>query len=197
MKKFKFRVFLLLIIALILVILPNIALAQDNTYVTLGITLGDPTGILGRWQINPNQGIEASLGFIMIKPLFSYDPNEDKYIDLVKLNLSVCYIFNMFLTRQWDLPLYLGVGLNFKFEGSGYTRIGVKGTVGIEKLFEYKAIKWSLFADFSIIMNFTPEKQGVIDWLVAVFENDPDTLDYFFEAFNLQFTIGFRIYIPT
>lgn len=197
----KLNIIFIITICFILILIPNISHAQQNrSFITLGIGLGEPTGIVGRWHFTPNQAIQADLGFTLIRPFFNNTPNVAYDSDMIKFNLSISYIHNYFLTREWDLPFYLGVGVNFRFDSSKITRFGVKfPTLGIEKFFRYHSLEWSIFFDTSLVINFTPEGEGLFDYFRIIGDLDPDTdwTDVFFDVFNIQFNIGLRFFIPT
>ncbi|MFW5890782.1 MAG: hypothetical protein ACOCUI_01030 [bacterium] len=201
MKDNKRLIVIIGVLLVSLLLLPGIVFAQtDRSFIALGISIGEPTNLIGRWHLNPNQAIEVNGGFTLVSPFFNnindtfYDSNK------IKFNLSGKYIYNLFLTRSWDLPLYLGVGINLKFESLNVTRFGIiLPTIGLEKMFRTGAVEWGIYIESSAVTNLTPEGQSVIDWLGVVFDMDPETNwpNYFYDAFDIHFNIGLRFYIQT
>lgn len=191
---------LIVIVLLVLLLVPGLLMAQDsNAFFSLGVGLGEPSYIAGRYYLNPNNLIEVNLGLTLVRPFFNnisevYDSN------MIKLNLGIGYVINLFLTRTWDLPLYLGAGINLRFDSYNVTRFGIKFPyIGIEKMFQSGALKWGLYLDLAVITNLTPEGQGFVDWVIVVFDEDPltNSMSYFLDVFDLQFTFGLRFYIRT
>ena len=195
-KQMKFKIFFIPII-IVLLCVPNVLFAQESrSCISLGLAIGEPTSAVGRWYMNPNQALEATLGVTLVRPLWNLD-SEKSYGEKIKFNIGLSYIYNLFLTRKWNFPLYLGVGLNIRFESSSVTTFGIKfPTIGIEYMFRAKALKIGICFETSIVTNLLPAGQNVVDWITAVFRSDPNTLKYFYDAFDLQFSLGIRFYIP-
>ncbi len=196
----KIKLSLIIGLFIILVLIPGLIYSQSRkSYILLGFSLGEPTALAGRWQFNPNQGIEVTLGATLLSPFFNEaDPPEVYDADKIKFNIGVTYIYNLFLTRKWDLPLFLGAGINFKFESNSITRFGIKlPSIGIEKIFRSNALKWGIYFDVGLITNLTPEEQSVFDWITSLGDSTEDSWYYFYQAFDIHITIGLRFYIPT
>ena len=194
----KVKISILVILVLLTTLIPSILFAQSK-YITLGISLGEPTSVVGRWQFNPNQAIEVDLGATLLRPFFriAYDNRTLYDVNKIKVNLGLSYVYNFFLTREWDLPLYLGAGINVRFESSRVTRFGITlPTIGLEKMFQSGALKWGICTELSLITNLTPEGQGLIDWIGSWGNPDINTLSLFYDTFDIQFSIGMRFYIP-
>ena len=69
----------------------------------LGIILGDPTGLSGKWYINSEHAIDFAVGA--------------GWFGGYSLHIHADYLFHFLLTSHpvFDLPLYIGVGPTFAF----------------------------------------------------------------------------------
>ena len=105
---------------IILLSLGTISSAQDKYY-GIGIILGEPSGLSGKYWLNNTNALDFGLGFS-----FTNFNNSQ-----LQLNCDYLWnIYNLFKTSE-KLVIYCGPGIKILTGGSNDSRLGVRGVTGI------------------------------------------------------------------
>ena len=104
----------------ILLILGTISQAQDKGY-GIGIILGEPSGLSGKYWLNNTNALDFGLGFS-----FTSFNNS-------RLQLSCDYLWNNYnlLKTSEKLVIYYGPGAKLLTGGNNDAKLGVRGVAGI------------------------------------------------------------------
>ena len=128
----------LFVVAIFLQIKVN---AQDRGF-GLGIILGQPTGVSGKYWTNGQNAFDFAAAW-------SFSENGN-------LLLQADYVWHMFRLIQVSegkLPLYVGVGGEITF--ANRTRVGVRVPVGLDYLFANAPV--DIFLEIVPILELVPE----------------------------------------
>lgn len=105
---------------IILLLLGTISPAQDKGY-GIGIILGEPSGLSGKYWLNNTNALDFGLGFS-----FTNFNNSQ-----LQLNCDYLWnIYNLFKTSE-KLVIYCGPGIKILTGGSNDAKLGVRGVAGI------------------------------------------------------------------
>jgi hypothetical protein len=131
----------------------------------LGIILGDPTGLSGKWYINPDHAIDFAIGA--------------GWFTGHSLRIHADYLFHFHLTSNstFDLPLYIGVGPAFAFwygdyrdgywgtkEYYGDPRFGLGVRVPFGVSFQFNEVPLDLFIEVVPSIGLLPGIGFFFDW---------------------------------
>ncbi len=112
------KILLLLTFIFILVLATNL-LAQESGY-GIGVILGEPTGISGKYWLNDVNAVDAGLAF-------------DLFNGKSSLAIHADYLYHNTNLIKWKykLPVYYGFGLRMRFSSNTSSLFGVRGIAGV------------------------------------------------------------------
>ena len=118
---------LTVVIILVVILFCGQAVAQDKVF-GLGVLLGEPIGLSGKWWLTRTIAIDGAVAWS-----FAGDGG-------VQLHADVLYHkFDLLHINEDKLPLYFGVGPRVKFEtDDGDTIFGIRFPVGINYIYAEK-----------------------------------------------------------
>ncbi|MFI5252799.1 MAG: hypothetical protein ACHQQQ_10250 [Bacteroidota bacterium] len=137
----KVLIFTLTIIASMFLWL-NSARAQ-RTGSGVGIIVGEPTGLSGKFWVNQISAVDVGLAW--------------SFIDEGSFHVHADYLwhsYNDFRTEDY-IAIYYGIGGRIKTSTSGGGRLGVRGTIGLD--FFLKDAPFDAFIEAAPIMDLTPK----------------------------------------
>ena len=122
--------------------------AANKTF-GLGIMLGAPTGLSGKYFFSPVSAIDFGVGFIRYY----------RYRDGLHLHADYLYHpINLVSTQPFELPLYFGVGArifdfddNDRFDDDGFA-LGVRVPLGIA--FDFNEVPLDVFIELALVIDF-------------------------------------------
>ena len=132
------------VIAVIVVMLASSAWAADDRTFGIGVIAGEPTGITGKYMLNPNNAIDAGVGWKT-----SGDNEFHIYADYL------FHIHDLIKVSRGALPVYVGGGLRWVDRDKKDNEFGIRLPVGLEYLFEQ--VPLGAFAEVVPVLNLTPD----------------------------------------
>lgn len=127
----------------VFVAIPGIALAEGGPF-GLGITIGEPTGISGKYVLSTRNAIAGAIAW-------SLDDDND-------VHLQADYLFHWYdeiSIAKGRLPIFAGVGGRIRFRENRDDDVGVRIPVGLAYLFE--EAPFDAFVEIVPTLNLTPE----------------------------------------
>jgi len=131
---------------------------EANKTFGLGIMLGAPTGLSGKYFLGPDTALDFGLGTI-----YGYRDRRGVHLHLDFLWHPV----NLVKTRPFELPLYFGIGGRllsgrrcYHWDPHGYcdyyydhyTALGARVPVGIA--FDFNNVPIDIFLEFALVLDF-------------------------------------------
>ena len=132
---------IIIICAVALIAIPQITLAQDSGF-GLGIIVGDPTGLSGKYWLGNNSAIDGAAAWS-----FGGDGALHLHADYLLHNFSLITI------PKGKLPLYYGIGGRIKF--SDDARVSVRIPVGLDYMLEGAPL--DLFLEIVPMLDLVPD----------------------------------------
>jgi len=133
----------LLTLAVVLVAAARPAAAADNR-LALGIMVGEPTGISGKYWLGPDRAIDGGASWSV-----SHDNAFDLHADYL------FHDFGWFETGSGYLPLYYGVGGRLLMDDRN--RLGVRVPVGLSYLTDTRRVEF--FMEAAPIVDLVPDTE--------------------------------------
>lgn len=136
---------------------------EGSSYVSngkfgLGLELGEPTGLNGKWFLGANHALDFGVG----------DLYHNFYVDGDGLHVYLDYLWHpvqLASTADFKLPFYVGVGgrlwfFNYRCPGGcdGATLFGVRVPLGID--FDLNKVPLDIFAEFVPTFDFYRNYNG-------------------------------------
>lgn len=121
----------------------SVALAEGGPF-GLGIILGEPTGISGKFHLSKTNAIDGALAWSL------QDDND--------LHLHGDYLYHNYswiITDTGELPVYFGIGGRIKLREKHDDEIGIRFPVGLAYIFE--EAPFDIFVEVVPIMNLAPD----------------------------------------
>ena len=93
-------------------------LAQDSGF-GLGVILGEPTGLSGKYWLDNNNALDIALGY-------SFIPKD------AKISMHVDYLYHLqdVIQSEESITLYYGFGLRLRARSGKQGSFGVRGVIG-------------------------------------------------------------------
>jgi hypothetical protein len=118
----------------------------------LGVMLGAPSGLSGKYFLGPDTAIDFGVGIIRYRP---YDRGRDGNVHLHADFLL--HPVSLAQTDPFELPLYFGLGARvWDFEDNDFNddgfAIGVRAPIGIA--FDFNNIPLDVFLEFALVLDF-------------------------------------------
>jgi len=120
----------------------------------LGITLGAPTGVNGKYFIDKYNALDAGFGW-------SADSDHDFHIYADYLY----HIYSLIDFGAGETPIYLGLGTRAVFRDHKDNKAGFRFPLGVDHLF--KAVPFDVFAEIVPIFNVSPDTEFDLEGFVG------------------------------
>jgi hypothetical protein len=111
----------------------------------LGITVGVPTGVNGKYFIDKYNALDAGFGWSL-----------DSYL---------YHIYSLIDSGAGETPIYLGVGSRAVFRDNKDNKAGFRFPLGVEHLF--KSAPFDVFAEIVPIFNVSPDTEFDLEGAVG------------------------------
>jgi len=110
--------FLAILFTILLLTCSNI-IAQDKNF-GIGIILGEPTGLSGKYWISEDKAFDAALAYSFLE-------------DNKSLAFHADYLYHLdgVIDRHYKMPLYYGFGVRFRLRENQQNTFGVRGVIGL------------------------------------------------------------------
>ncbi len=142
--KFKY-----VIILLIVSLAANVS-AMERERFGIGVILGKPTGITGKYIIDSNNATVVGIGWETINDKESYI-----YADYL------FHFYDVIEVPKGKLPLYYGTGIRWVYRENKDNKLGFRIPFGLEYLFE--DVSLGAFLELVPVLNVTQDTD-LIDW---------------------------------
>jgi hypothetical protein len=142
-----------LAVLLIISFLHSPVLAEGGPF-GLGIILGEPTGISGKFNISKRNAIDGAVAWSL------KDDND--------LHLHGDYLYHNYswiIPDTGELPVYFGIGGRIKIRDKHDDEIGIRFPIGMDYIFE--EAPFDIFLEVVPIMNLAPETEFDINAAVG------------------------------
>jgi hypothetical protein len=120
----------------------------------LGITLGVPTGVNGKYFLDKYNALDAGFGW-------SVDSDHDFHLYADYLY----HIYSLINSGTGETPIYLGVGARAVFRDHRDNKAGFRFPLGVEHLF--KSVPFGFFAEIDPIFNVSPDTKFNLEGVVG------------------------------
>jgi len=130
----------------LLVLLASNALASEDKNLGLGIILGEPTGITGKYIIDEDSAIDAGAGW--------------KTSGTDKFHIYGDYLYHLndiFDVSKGKLPLFFGAGIRYVSNEDDDDELGIRLPVGLEYVFQNVPIR--VFGELVPVLDLTPDTE--------------------------------------
>ena len=129
------------------------ALAEGGPF-GIGIILGEPTGISGKFQISKSNAVDGAIAWSL------KDDND--------LHLHGDYLYHnysLIIPDTGELPVYFGIGGRIKLREDHDDEIGIRFPVGLDYMFEQAP--FDVFVEVVPVMNLAPKTEFDINAAVG------------------------------
>ncbi len=131
--------------------------APSTKTVGLGIILGSPTGLSGRFALSKENSIDFAL---------SYSSNHNDHDDDYHYHIHADYLYKFYdviAIKKGELPFYAGIGARITeydrdhhdYHHDDETFIGLRVPGGIQ--YEFANAPFEIFAEIALILDVVPE----------------------------------------
>lgn len=157
---------------------------KANKTFGLGIMLGAPTGLSGKYFLSSDTALDFGLGTI-----YRYRDREGVHAHLGFL----WHPFSLASARAFELPLYFGVGGRLLYGDrcyrydrgrcayyyNNYTALGARGSLGIA--FDFNRVPIDIFIEVALVLDFIVDRDDRYDDALYLDFNGAVGLRYYFE----------------
>ena len=144
-------------ILLVVVLFCGQAVAQDKG-IGVGVILGEPTGLSGKWWLTKTIAIDGAVAWS-----FADDEGIQLHAD------ALYHQFDLLKVSKGQLPIYFGVGARIKFEvddEDNDNRFGIRFPVGIAYIFGETPL--DIFFELVPILELAPGTRFAFNGAVGV-----------------------------
>jgi len=134
------------IVVLLIVFLAMNVHAADRKKIGIGVILGEPTGITGKFMIDDTNAIDMGAG---------WETSGDNRLHIYGDYLY--HLYDMIKVPKGLLPLYFGVGARMVFHEDDDNEFGIRFPVGIEYVFE--DLPLGAFVEVVPVLDLTPDTE--------------------------------------
>ena len=120
----------------------------------LGVTVGVPTGVNGKYFLDKYNALDAGFGW-------SVDSDHDFHIYADYLY----HFYSLINAGAGETPIYLGVGTRAVFRDHKDNKAGFRFPLGVEHLF--KSAPFGVFAEIVPIFNVAPDSKFNLEGVVG------------------------------
>jgi hypothetical protein len=128
------------------------AMAQDQ--LGLGVTLGEPTGVNGKYFLDKYNALDLGFGWTL-----DSDHDFHLYADYLY------HIYSLIDSGSGETPVYFGVGARVVFRDHKDNKAGFRFPLGLEHLFE--SVSLSVFGEIVPIFNVSPNARFNLEGVVG------------------------------
>lgn len=116
----------------------------------LGLIVGEPTGVSGKYWIDENKAVDFALGFTMLS-------------DRSRLSIHADYIYHLkgFIPSNEDIPFYYGFGVRLRTHTSEPGSFGVRGVSGL--IINLREVPVEFFIEAAPVFQLLPETKLKLD----------------------------------
>ena len=132
------------LVILSVVFLATNVYAMEREKFGIGVIIGEPTGITGKYMIDNNSAVDAGIG---------WETSGDN-----ELHIYGDYLFHLYdviKVPKGKLPIYFGGGARWVIRDNKDNKLGVRIPIGLEYVFE--DISLGAFVELVPVVNLTPD----------------------------------------
>jgi len=146
----------IILFAALIVILASISSYSQSKF-GLGIIVGEPTGISGKYFVNKDNAIDGAIAW--------------SFNEYGSMHIHGDYLFHFYDVFTKEVPLYVGVGGRIKFKNTGEadgndTKFGARIPVGIAYMPPKAPI--DLFVEVVPMLDLTPSTEFTFNAAVGI-----------------------------
>jgi len=145
----------LVIIAFLLAFQVTHVNAQERKSIGLGVILGEPTGLTGKFMLDNTSGIDVGVGWET-----SGDDEFHIYGDYLY------HLYDIITVPKGYLPLYFGGGIRYVYRENKDDKFGIRIPLGIEYLFENVSL--GAFFELVPVLNLNPDTDFDLEWGIGI-----------------------------
>ena len=134
------------IVILSIVFLTANVYAMEREKFGIGVIIGEPTGITGKYMIDNNNAVDAGIG---------WETSGDN-----ELHIYGDYLFHLYdviNVPKGKLPIYFGGGARWVSRENKDDKLGLRIPIGVEYLFE--GVSLGAFVELVPVLNLTPDTE--------------------------------------
>jgi len=152
---FRTGVLATLCFALALAAATGSSAAQETDDFGLGLILGDPTGVSGKYMLSPDMAVDGAIGFGIIGG------------DHLHIHSDLLWQFDILHGPAGSLDIYLGVGPTLAINrGKTDLMLGARGPVGISFLF--RRVPLDIFLELALGLFIVEEVDLDLDAAIGI-----------------------------
>ena len=140
--------------ALLCTVLSGNALAEGGSF-GLGVIVGEPTGIDGKWFMSKTTALEGAAAWSM-----SGDNEFQLQLDYKFHNYSLITV------KEGELPVYFGIGGRIAFRDNADDNLGIRIPVGLSYLFANAPL--DVFGEIVPVMELTPDTDFDLEGAIGI-----------------------------
>lgn len=140
---------LMLLNSLLFLMLTSVLSAQSNEF-GLGLIIGEPTGISGKYWLEENRAVDFAVGFTTFG-----DKNR------LSVHADYLYHLNGIIPSNDDIPFYYGFGIRLRTHSSENGSFGVRGVSGL--IVNLQKVPVELFFEIAPVFQLLPETKLKLD----------------------------------
>ncbi|PKL81930.1 MAG: hypothetical protein CVV24_12720 [Ignavibacteriae bacterium HGW-Ignavibacteriae-3] len=139
------------LIAVLFITLSSIKSYSQDKGFGLGVSLGEPTGLNGKYWLNSSNALDFGLAYSFVHTKSTYSLHAD-------------YLFHNseLIKSSRRLPIYYGVGARLHFGNGNKGTLGARGVIGLVWM-PMAAAPVDVFIEFAPVFNLFPETSLHID----------------------------------
>lgn len=126
--------------------------AQDKNF-GVGVILGEPTGLSGKYWISAENAFDAALAYSFLEDNKSFS-----------FHANYLYHLSGVIDRHYKMPLYYGFGVRFRARENKDNSFGVRGVIGF--LVYLKEAPVDIFFEAAPVFRLLPDTN--IDFDIAI-----------------------------
>ena len=140
----------LILISLLFIIISFSHVHAQTEKFGLGIIVGEPTGISGKYWLDQTKAVDFALGYGLLG-------------DKSRLSLHFDYLYHTDrnLIENLNMPIYYGFGLRIRTHSEEKGSLGVRGVIGILENLENYPVE--LFFEIAPVFQLLPETKLKLD----------------------------------
>ena len=140
------------VVIMIVLLLSGTGIAEEQF--GLGVTLGLPTGVNGKYFIDKYNALDGGFGW-------SPDSDHDFHIYADYLY----HFYSLIDPGDGETPIYIGVGARAVFRDHQDNKAGFRFPLGVEHLFE--SVSLGIFGEIAPIFNVSPDAKLNLEGFVG------------------------------
>lgn len=142
-----------LIVCLIVSLTSLKSFSQDKGF-GLGVILGEPTGISGKYWVDNEHALDFGLAYSFVHPNKTFSLHGDYLLHLPNL-----------IKSSYRFPVYYGFGARIHFGNKDGNTLGARGVIGI--LWMHDSLPIDAFIELAPVFNLFPETSLHFDFAIG------------------------------